>query len=544
MINIRQKRQRGKVLFLFLLLLIWGCASEKTARKEPFFEKWNTAAQEATGHSPAPRVRVMILPEIKTVEGEEPVKRLSKEKVTLKMRGADVKSVIRSLARVSGKNVLVKNDVKGEINVDFTNVPWDEAFNSILKAQGLSYIWDGVIIRVLSLEDMEHSLKMVAQVREGKKIEPLATMVVSVDYAAADALKDTLQEFLTKEKDGKTGIGSVKVDKHSNSLVIQAIRDDLARMVPIIEKIDKPTVQINIKANIVETSKAMARDLGIQWGGMYGTKVGKEMLYVTPGGSSAGATGTGTALDPRLSGSYNPTSRVAGIGGQGFGVNFPATAMSAAASSSLGLIFGTIGGNLLEMQLNALQKDSKLNILSSPSITTLDNQMAFTENGERVPYVSTTAGTGGGAATQDVKFEDAVLRLEITPHVIDGKNIKMKILVKKDEVDTTRNVQGNPYIIKKQTETTLIVEDGETIVISGLSKQRNSYINSGVPGLKDVPGLGWLFKGEGKGDEMQEVLIFITPTILPLRQTAAGAGGQDKAVGAGDIDILMPPPLH
>jgi len=116
-----------------------------------------------------------------------------------------------------------------------------------------------------------------------------------------------------------------------------------------------------------------------------------------------------------------------GISGQGFGVNFPA-AMSATGAGSLGLMFGTIGGNILDMQLNALQKDGKLNILSSPSITTLDNQTAFTQNGAKVPYVSVDKD-----GNREVKFEDVVLRLEITPHVIDGENMKMVINVKKDE---------------------------------------------------------------------------------------------------------------
>ena len=183
------------------------------------------------------------------------------------------------------------------------------------------------------------------------------------------------------------------------------------------------------------------------------------------------------------------------------------------ASGSLGLLFGTLGGNILDMQLTALQTAGKLNILSSPSITTLDNQKAFTENGEKVPYVTTE--TSGGTTTRTVKFEDAVLRLEITPHVVDNNNLKMKILVKKDEVDPTRTVEGNPYIIKKTTETTLIVKDGETIVISGLTKQRLSDASSGLPWLMDVPVLGWLFKSIGKSEKMEEVLIFITPRILP-----------------------------
>ena len=284
------------------------------------------------------------------------------------------------------------------------------------------------------------------------------------------------QEFLTKDKDGKP-VGSIKVDDHSNSLIISAIRDDLDRMMAIIEKIDKPTHQILIRANIVEATKSTARDLGVQWGGMYSGTLDNRSLYVTPGGSA------GTA-DP-ITGAYTPLSGAAGISGQGYGINFPAAAVGAAGGGALGVLFGTIGGNILELQLQALQKDGKINILSSPSITTLDNQTAYTENGERVPYVSTSTSTTG--TTQDVSFEDAVLRLEIKPHVIGDQYLKMDVLVRKNEVDTSRNVLGNPYIIKKETKTTLIVRDGETIVISGLTKQRTVDSESGLPWLKSMP---------------------------------------------------------
>ena len=202
---------------------------------------------------------------------------------------------------------------------------------------------------------------------------------------------------------------------------------------------------------------------------------------------------------------------------------------AAGGAASLGLMIGSIGGNILDLQLSALQKDGKLNILSSPSITTMDNQMAFTENGEKVPF--STLDTSVTPPTRTVKFEDAVLRLEITPHVIDGRNLSMKILVKKDEVDTSRTVEGNPFIIKKQTSTSLIVQDGETIVISGLTKQRGSNSDSGVPGLKDVPVLGWLFKGEEKTEKMEEVLIFITPKILPTTIAAVKPAEGERPAG-------------
>jgi type IV pilus assembly protein PilQ len=361
---------------------------------------------------------------------------------------------------------------------------------------------------VLTSDDVKLDLERKQQMRDNQWVEPLLDpVVVNINYTDTKKLADTVQDCLTKDKDGKPR-GSIRVDEHTNSLVISALRDDLIKIMPIIEKLDKPTPQILIKANIIETTKGVARDLGIMWGGYNkGTNISGNNDFIVTGGGTR--TSTTSPINPTASG---PVS----MGGTGFNVNLQANNLGSAASSSLALLFGKISGNYLEVQLQALQQDNKLNILSSPSITTLDNQEAFTENGERVPFV-TLQTSSGSAPTQTTSFEDVLLRLQIKPHVIDGKNLKMEITVKKDEVDMTRKSSlGDPYIIKKQTKTILIVEDGETIVISGLTKQTKSDAGNGVPWLKDIPVLGWAFKSDSKSDKMEEVLIFITPHILPV----------------------------
>jgi len=373
----------------------------------------------------------------------------------------------------------------------------------------------------MTAEDMENELKITAirdkqkaQTVEAKQIEPLFVKVVPVDYANATKLQEELKDYLTKDDKGAAR-GSITVDEHTNSLVINSIRDDLAKIVPLIEDLDKPTPQILIQSTIVETSKETAFRLGIEWGGFYKTSGGG--VHVTPGGTAGQVvtdptTGLSTLSYTPLTGAstINPSTLTnpTGIGGQGFGVNLPVDVMTEG-GSALGLMFGTIGGNILDMQLMALQKEGKVNILSSPSITTLDNQVAFNENGKRVPFVSQSGLTG----TQ-ISWEDAVLKLEITPHVISEDALKMKIVVKNDRVDFTQQVQGNPTIIKKQTQTTLICRDGETIVISGLTKTTDQSTNKGVPGLKDTPLLSWLFSSVDNDKLMEEVLIFITPHIL------------------------------
>jgi len=151
------------------------------------------------------------------------------------MRQADLKAVLRAMAKAVNYNILVKNDLKGEVNVDFRSVPWDQAFTGLLKTHGLTYVWEGSIIRVMTIEDIEHELKQKVQMREIHWVEPLIDpVVIKVDYADPKKLEKTLESFLTKDKDGKTQ-GSVILDEHSNSLVISASAHDLARMIPVIE---------------------------------------------------------------------------------------------------------------------------------------------------------------------------------------------------------------------------------------------------------------------------------------------------------------------
>ncbi len=498
----KNKKCLWLVFALFLILIFSGCAGKKGTKRDPFFEKWRLMAESSKGHSPSATKRKIELPErvreLKALEEEAKAthgRLFPTKKVSLKMHKVKIITLIRALARAADQSLLIRSDVEGEMSVNIQDTPWNQVFKGILRTHGLAYAWEGDIIRVATIEDMENNLKLdaIQEKRKAqelgiKRVEPLLTRIVTINYADASKLKENLKEFLTKDKEGKPR-GSIMVDEHTNSLVIQAIMEDIVKMIPLIEDLDRPTPQILIEAHIVETNRETARKLGIQWGGLYHA----GNYWVTPGAN------TGDILGQSLNQGIDPTS--------GMASNFPASLGEA--GLTLGYVVGDIGRGILDVQLSALQEDGDLNILSSPSITTLDNQMAFTENGEKVPYVSTDA-----EGNREVKFEDAVLRLEITPHVIDGRNLKMKIAVKKDEVDTSRTVDGNPFIIKKQTETTLIVENNETIVISGLTKQRRFDSESGIPGLKDIPLLGYLFKAEDKSDKMEEVLIFITPHIL------------------------------
>jgi type IV pilus assembly protein PilQ len=498
--------------------LLAGCAQNQksTMEQDDFFRKWSEAAEKSKGYSPPPKEHVVEVTDIFTTMEEEdkkisPIKPLPKTPVTLKFYGVDIGVVMRVLSKAAGLNILMSNSITGAINVNIENLPWDQAFLGITSAHGLTYSWMGDILRVMSVEDMRKDIEIetvqnerMAALAEAKKLEPMQTSMVRIRYAEAENLKQSLETFLTKNEKGEPR-GSVVVDKHNNALIIQAVPNDTERILKLLQNLDQPRSQVLLKAHIVETTKDTARELGVQWGGRHKSSEIRrdERLYISPGSNTIIP---GSRPDRTPWGIESPVGSI---------INFPVDVSEEGAA--LSLMYGIIDGNILELQLSALQSEGKLNILSSPSITTLDNQMAFTENGERVPYVSIDAD-----GRPEVKFEDAVLRLEITPNIIDQEQLKLAVKVKKDEVDTSRTVQGNPFIIKKQTETNLVVADAETIVISGLTRERNTLGKDGVPGLMDIPGLGRLFRRDSGGQLMEDVLIFITPHILPYRPSGGG----------------------
>jgi len=519
-----------------MLLLLSACANPRQSERDIFFDTWKTVAEESRGYSPTMEKSDSDVPDggqedtaplpadaalSAREKGEtdtaalytaaENPKPLPTEKISLKMHEVDVAVLLRTLARAADQNIMISENVQGKANINIKESPWSQVFQGILRTYGLTYAWEGDIIRIIALEDIDHELKLldVGQKKEAKKreielVEPLLTRIIPVRFSDAENLRENLTHFLSGNK-AEEKRGSVVVDKHTQSIVIQATQNDLETMVSLVRELDQPTLQILIEAHIVETSKDLARELGIQWGGLSHHQDGNDNYWITPGANSTGALGaSGTTA--------NPSS--------GMAVNFPAgTVLSAGTGMNIGYVAEKIGKYVLDIQLSALQKQGKLNILSSPSITTLDNQAATIESGKDVPFQTIEDGE------VKIVFKKAVLSLNVTPHVIDGKTLKMGILTHKDELDFSNSVQGNPTIITKKAETNIILFDGQTTVIGGLSKESTSDTESGVPLLKDIPLLGYLFKGKGKSNEMEELLIFITPHILkkkenPIRKEA------------------------
>ena len=419
-------------------------------------------------------------------------RKLPTRKISLKMNSIDVAVLLRALAKAADQNIILNEKVAGKINIAIHQAPWDQVFMGILKTHGLSYSWEGEIIRIMTAEDLQADIRRKASKRDLKLIQTPHTRIVAIKFMEAEKLKANLERFVTVDKSGKQ-TGSILVDTHSNSLIVQAIKSDMDNILAIIKRLDRPTPQVLIEAFIVEANKDVARELGVQWGGIYAGKSGDKQAILT-------GQQTGTEAIPLNEEILDVTS--------GSVVNLPANPLSGFDPATLGLIYTRVGEYLLSVQLSALQEQGRLHILSNPSITTLDNQKAYIESGEDVPYQSVEDGE------VKVEYKKAVLRLDVTPHVIDGDTLKMVIVVTKDEPDFSQTVLGNPTIRTRKAETNVIQNDGQTIVIGGLSQETSARSRTGTPFLEDVPGLGYLFRRKSSADDLEELLIFITPHIL------------------------------
>ena len=500
-------RRKSKLFWVVLWLLgtaIWlsSCSQSKDLKdvKDPFYEQWRVKAEESKGHSaveppPVDEPPFEIAAKEPAEDLEPEVKRsLPKRKISLKMNSIEVSVLLRALAKAANQNIILNEKVTGKINININQAPWDQVFQGILRTHGLSYAWEGEIIRIMTAEDLEADIRRKARTRDLRLTQMPVTRIVAVKFMEAVRLKDNLEKFVSVDKSGNR-TGSIMVDEHTNSLIVQALRSDMDSILAITKRLDRPTPQVLIEAFIVEASKDVARELGIQWGGVYAGKSGDKRTIVSGQQSLADGDNIGDPIDV-TSGSV---------------VNLPALPLSGFDPTTLGLIYTRVGEYLLSAQLSALQDQGKLHILSSPSITTLDNQNAYIESGEDVPYQSVEDGE------VKVEYKKAVLRLDVTPHVIDGKTLKMVIKVNKDEPDFSRTVLGNPSIRTRKAETNVIQNDGQTIVIGGLSQETSRRNQTGTPFLEDIPGLGYLFKRKSNADQMQELLIFITPHILKPR---------------------------
>ncbi|TSA09444.1 MAG: type IV pilus secretin family protein [Deltaproteobacteria bacterium] len=436
-----------------------GAAPDKDTILPPEFSDLSRDVAAPSGDA-LPRVELPFGPD-KVYTGQ---------KISLDFQNADIHNVLRLLAEVSKLNIVAGDDVTGKVTLKLDRVPWDQALDVVLAAKGLGMIRTGNVIRIAPLARVAEENKRLMELQQA---EPMVTEYIQVNYGKAEKLKDQIDKIRSER-------GSVTFDERTNKIVIKDTPTVIENARAIVSSLDEPTRQVLIEARIVEATADFSRELGVQWGGTF-SKSGGEW--------DVGAQG-------RLA--------------NNFAVN---TGIPVSPYGALGFTFGRIGSAIvnLDVRLLAMESDGKVHIVSSPKITTLDNKKALIKQGTEIPYRKLTA---EGTVTTDTK--DAMLLLEVTPHITPDNRIGLAVVVEKKEPDWARTIEGQPSMESRRAETELLINNGETVVIGGIIYEKKSKSVKGVPGLSKIPVLGWLFKGESDLTERRELLIFLSATTVKM----------------------------
>ncbi len=422
-------------------------------------------------------------------------------RITLEFHDIEVRNLLRLIADVSKKNIVVADDVQGRVTVSLRNVPWDQALDLVLKTKGLDKEELGSVIRVAKFEDIAKEQEARAKAAAARApLIPLKVRLIPVNFARAQDLATRVKEVLSER-------GSVTTDERTNVLIVKDIQEALARAEGLVRNLDTEIPQVRIESRIVEATSNFAKQIGVQWGGnaTFSQTTGNALPVVFP--NIAGATGAAGGNVTPVAGSPN------------FAVNLPA-AVGQGSGGALGLVFGSAGGAFnLNLRISALENSGVVKTISAPSVSTVDNKEATIGQGLSIPFSQTSA------AGVNTVFVEAKLELKVTPHVSADGSILMKIKVTNNQPNPQlTGANGQPSISKREAETEALVKDGETTVIGGIYTRQTSNRLSEVPVLGKIPILGFFFRNKNETDDHTELLIFITPRILNRPATTVAAG--------------------
>ena len=397
--------------------------------------------------------------------------------VSLDFQRADLRAVLRTFAAISSLNIVIDPGVEGVVDVALQDVPWDQALDVILRANRLGYAVDGPVVRIAPvavLAEEEAERRKLAE--ERALAGELQVLTRTLSYARAPELAAIVTPLLSVR-------GQVQTDERTNTMIITDLPDRVVAAGRLLDELDRRQPQVEIEAHIVQAGQDFARSIGVRWG--------------LAGGARRAADGADPPPDGEESG-----GRSAAAGA----IDLPASN----ATSALGLTFGSVGGLPdLDVMLSAAEVAGRVRLLSHPRVTTQNNVQAEIVQGDQIP-IQVVANN-----TVTVRFEDAALVMRVQPRITAAGTVIMQLEIENDFADFGRAVGGIPPIVTQRARTTVQVVSGETTVIGGIFEHERSTSRSRVPGLHRVPLLGWLFRSRAERDSTDELLIFLTPRIVP-----------------------------
>jgi type IV pilus assembly protein PilQ len=460
----------------------------------------------ATSDRPQPRAAPHAVSLSSVAQEGAASRRYQGKKITIDLMDADIINVLRLLGDVSGKNVVIGDDVKGNITIKLKNVPWDQALDVILKTKGLDMEQRGGIIRVAPKVqlDAERTARLNLEVIRRQQV-PTTVRLIPVNYAVAAELVPQIRELLSER-------GRVTFDQRTNVIIVEDIRDNLEQAERLVRTLDTQTPQVLIEARMVEASTTFIRNLGIQWGGglFFSERGGNPTGLIFPNNVGVvGAADSSEALQPGI----------AATPGVLFPNNFAVNVPSDDVASGVGMNLGSIGNfGFLNARLTAAETTGQAKTISAPKVTTLNNRTARIFQGQQILVQVVTNNI------INTNTVEAQLDLEVTPHVTADGSVLMTVLMTNNRPNFNQRVGDTPSIDTKGAETELLVKDGDTAVIGGIYTRNFGENYRQTPFLSQIPLLGWLFKAYNATDSRSEMLVFLTPRIINRR--SATPGGQ------------------
>jgi type IV pilus assembly protein PilQ len=460
------------------------------------------------------------------------------EKLSLNFQNVEVRAVLQVIADFTGLNIITSDTVTGSLTLRLKDIPWDQALDIIMQTRGLDMRKNGNVVLIAPREELavreKQQLEAQQQIAE---LEPLITETFQLNYMRVQDFANMLasnrqQQFglgagQTATTGGQGSIlskrGVAIGDPRTNQLIVSDTASRLEEVRKLIRQLDTPVRQVTIESRIVIADDKFSRSLGVRFGVQTGFTLQKRYaggiggtLSTQPVVTTSGNTVT---RDTRTQTPYELASGIATAGysdSPQLNVNLPVP--NPAGQVALTLI--NLGsGNLINLELSALEADSRGKVVSSPRVVTQDNGKASIEQGTEIPYV--TPGTANNPAT--VQFKKAVLRLDVTPQITPDNRVTMIVEIRKDSVGQLVNL-GNgftvPAIDTKNVTTQITVNNGDTAVIGGIYEEVVNNDVTKVPFLGDLPILGYLFKTADKAIEKTELLIFLTPRVVKESVTA------------------------
>ncbi len=422
-------------------------------------------------------------------------------RITVTWDNADFREVVAGFAAFSGRTIIISKDVKGNVSAEIKNQPWDLAFAAVLEAQGLAYnVLDGGIIQVIDKKDLARADSTV----------PVETRLVRVNYARASALVTSVQSLLTKR-------GAVVADSTSNALVITEISSRINRVEDFVKGMDIRTPQVSIQAKIIFVDRTDVEELGVKYDLGSQTQFFNKLIQRPDPRTAIPVATNGSAVPNALvpQGNFTPDQVIVDLGGNS--LSALGNADQQIINPALNLIFSTAIGNFnLTTFLQALQRVELADLQAEPTITTLDNRAAEILVGDRVPLRAIDVGTvttGGQPPRATIKFEQTGINLKVTPHVTANRQVLMEVHAENSSVKPA-SVDIGFTIQTQQADNQLLVNDGETAVIGGLTVTSVTVTKSGIPFLVDLPLLGKLFGFTSQSEQRRDLLILITPHII------------------------------